>query len=158
MGSRVYFKYIRPLKLDKYQNPNLLSDEDQSLTFMSNQSESKAAELRLVALEEELAARVLAEDMMIHDVRNPISSIISIADMLSAGTANEDDKLWLTRILTLGYRALDILKATAGYAQMERDEHDTGGESLRPAPVLSGRTGQAEQIGRKSVDNGCVLS
>ncbi|MGB3778557.1 MAG: HAMP domain-containing sensor histidine kinase, partial [Tunicatimonas sp.] len=55
--------------------------------------------------------------------RNPISSIISIADMLSAGTANEDDKLWLTRILTLGYRALDILKATAGYAQMERGEH-----------------------------------
>ncbi|MGB3777799.1 MAG: histidine kinase dimerization/phospho-acceptor domain-containing protein, partial [Tunicatimonas sp.] len=91
---------------------------------MSNQSESKAAELRLVALEEELAARVLAEGMMIHDVRNPLSSIVSITDMLSDRATNEDDKLWLTRILALGHRALNLLKATAGYAQMERDEHD----------------------------------
>jgi signal transduction histidine kinase len=91
---------------------------------MSDQSETKAAERRLIAFEEELAARALAEDMMIHDVRNPLSSIISIADMLSARATNEDDKLWLTRILTLGHRALDILKATAGYARMERGEYE----------------------------------
>lgn len=79
---------------------------------------------RVTALEQELAARIIAEEMMIHDLRNPLSSIISIVDMMSAGAANEDDKLWLSRILALGHRALNILKATAGYAQMERGEHE----------------------------------
>ena len=101
-----------------------MSNKEHSPSFMRNPSDTKAAEQQLIALEEELAARALAEDMMIHDVRNPLSSIISIADMLSDRATNEDDKLWLTRILALGHRALDILKATAGYARMERGEHE----------------------------------
>lgn len=91
---------------------------------MTDQPKSDAVKQRITELEQELAARVLAEDMMIHDVRNPLSSIISIADMMSAGAASEDEKLWLSRILALGHRALNILKATAGYAQMERGEHE----------------------------------
>ena len=126
VGRSVYFKYIRPLKLDKASKPNSLSTKDQIPVSSSSQPESSATEqrLKLLELEEELAARTLAEDMMIHDVRNPLSSIISIADMLKAGTTNEDDKLWLDRILALGHRALNILKTTAGYAQMERGEHE----------------------------------
>ncbi len=91
---------------------------------MTNQPEGNATEQRLKSLEVELAARLLAEDMMIHDVRNPLSSIVSIADMLSARVTDDDDKLWITRVLALGHRALNILKATSGYAQMERGEHE----------------------------------
>lgn len=90
---------------------------------MSSRLEGEA-EQRLLALEQELTARALAQDMMIHDVRNPLSSIISIADMLSARAASEDDKVWIMRILELGHRTLNILKATAGYARMERGNHD----------------------------------
>ena len=90
---------------------------------MIDRAEGKIAQ-QLTALKQELEARSLAEGMMIHDVRNPISSIISIADMMNARATSEDDKLWLTRILDLGHRALNILKATTGYARMERGEHD----------------------------------
>ena len=91
---------------------------------MRSEPKSETADQQLIALEEELAARTLAEDMMIHDVRNPLSSMISIADMLSARATDEDDKLWLDRVLALGHRALTILKATAGYTQMERGDHE----------------------------------
>lgn len=112
------------MKFTEASKSNLLSTEDQSPTFGDNQAESGTAEQQLVALKEELAARALAEDMMIHDVRNPISSIISIADMLRERATTEDDKLWIDRILSLGHRSLNILKATAGYARMERGEHE----------------------------------
>ena len=69
-------------------------------------------------------AQELAIDMMIHDVRNPLSSIVSIADMLGDRNMADDDQLWLMRIKTLGYRALDILKATSGYTEMERGEYE----------------------------------
>ena len=59
-----------------------------------------------VANERQLKAQELAEDMMIHDVRNPLSSIISIADMLSTRELSEDDLLWIERITALGHRAL----------------------------------------------------
>jgi signal transduction histidine kinase len=89
-----------------------------------DQLKREAVEHRLNGLERELAARRSAEDMMIHDVRNPLSSMITIADMLSARVTNEDDQLWLGRLKDLGYRALDILKATAGYGQMERGTYE----------------------------------
>ncbi|MGB3852544.1 MAG: HAMP domain-containing sensor histidine kinase [Tunicatimonas sp.] len=91
---------------------------------MIDQLKSESVEHQVSALERELAARRSAEDMMIHDVRNPLSSMITIADMLSARVTNEDDQLWLGRMKDLGYRALDILKATAGYGQMERGTYE----------------------------------
>lgn len=74
--------------------------------------------------ERALKAQELAEDMMIHDVRNPLSSIISIADMLSTRELPDDDLLWIERISTLGHRALRVLKTSAGYAQMERGDYE----------------------------------
>lgn len=77
-----------------------------------------------VANERQLKAQELAEDMMIHDVRNPLSSIISIADMLSTRELSEDDLLWIERITALGHRALRVLKTSSGYAQMERGNYE----------------------------------
>lgn len=76
------------------------------------------------AVERQLRAQALAEDMMIHDVRNPLSSIISIADMLSTRSMSDDTMVWIERIAALGHRALQVLKASSGYAQMERDDYE----------------------------------
>ena len=62
--------------------------------------------------------------MMVHDVRNPLSSIISIADMLSTRELSADDLVWIERITALGHRALRVLKTSSGYAQMERGNYE----------------------------------
>ncbi len=78
----------------------------------------------------EYEAQILADDMMVHDVRNPLSSIISIANMLEERDLPADELLWINRISALGHRALNVLKASSGYAQMEQGRYEAEADSF----------------------------
>ena len=102
-----------------------LHGQPKKLTLVIDVSDIKKTEKRLNAtirnLEDALERQEDATSMTLHDIRKPIGSIVSIADVMLSGTITEDEyEKWLKVMKRLGMQALDSLELLMGLRRMEK--------------------------------------
>ena len=70
-----------------------------------------------------LAAQEIAQNLMVHDMRNPITNILSISQMLSERTLAPSDQKWIDLILQLARRLHHQVQSTSDLAKMETGQY-----------------------------------
>ncbi|MGB3851471.1 MAG: PAS domain-containing sensor histidine kinase [Tunicatimonas sp.] len=70
-----------------------------------------------------LAAQEIAQNLMVHDLRNPINNILSISEMLDKRTLTEDDKRWIKLISHLAQRLERQVRSSSDFAKMEAGQY-----------------------------------
>ncbi|MFP4096787.1 MAG: PAS domain S-box protein [Cyclobacteriaceae bacterium] len=96
----------------------------QKMTFVVDISNIKDTENRLKQtiqiLNAKIDAQEAAESMMVHDLRNPVTSIISIAEMLRNRELPKEELRWIDKIKDLGEKTLRLMKTASDFTKMER--------------------------------------
>lgn len=90
--------------------------EPKTGNFTKRESEKEALEAQLEAQQE-------AESMMLHDLKNPVTSILSIAEMLRHRDLPEEDLRWIDKIKSLGEKTLLLMKTASGFNKMQRGDY-----------------------------------
>ncbi len=70
-----------------------------------------------------LAAQEIAQNLMVHDMRNPITNIISITQMLADRNLTVADQKWISIILHLSKRLQRQVQSTSDLAKMEAGQY-----------------------------------
>ncbi len=74
-------------------------------------------------LEQKIATQDAAHRLAEHDMRNRLSSIVSIADILTKSQLDEQQGKWVRMIKNIGNDTLRLLTAAKDYSKMERGEY-----------------------------------
>ena len=97
------------------------------LTFVIDVTDVASAQenLRLTndLLGGKLAAQEIAQNLMVHDLRNPITNILSISEMLTQRPLQEKDKRWIELISHLARRLERQVRSSADLAKMEAGQY-----------------------------------
>ena len=75
-------------------------------------------------LENKITTQDLANNLMEHDMRNRISSMISIANILNHTQLNEKQQHWVGLLKNIGMDTLRLLRSSKDFEQMERGTYD----------------------------------
>ena len=75
-----------------------------------------------------LAAQEIAQNLMVHDMRNPINNILSISEMLSQRTLEPSDQKWINLIQQLAQRLFHQVQSTSDLAKMETGKYQLNAE------------------------------
>ena len=104
--------------VDEYTN-----DHPLKITFVVDVTDISSAQenLRLTneLLSGKLAAQEIAQNLMVHDLRNPINNIVSISEMLLKRDQNEENSRWIELIHQLAQRLERQVRSTSDLAKME---------------------------------------
>ena len=97
------------------------------ITFVVDVTDVASAQenLRLTneLLSGKLAAQEIAQNLMVHDMRNPITNILSISQMLLERTLAPSDQKWIDLILQLAKRLHYQVQSSADLAKMEAGQY-----------------------------------
>ena len=70
-----------------------------------------------------LAAQEIAQNLMVHDLRNPINNIVSISEMLLKRDQNPENSRWIELIHQLAQRLDRQVRSTSDLAKMEAGKY-----------------------------------
>ena len=97
------------------------------VTFVVDVTDITSAQenLRLTneLLSGKLEAQEIAQNLMVHDLRNPISNILSISDMLLKRDQSKENHRWIELIHQLAQRLERQVRSTADLAKMEAGKY-----------------------------------
>ncbi|WP_194852504.1 sensor histidine kinase [Nonlabens antarcticus] len=74
-------------------------------------------------LERKLETQDIANRLAEHDLRNRLSSIVSVADILSKTQIDDNQRKWVETIKRVGKDTLHLLASARDFAKMERGEY-----------------------------------
>lgn len=74
-------------------------------------------------LERKLETQDIANRLAEHDLRNRLSSIVSVADILSNTDVDDEQRKWVDTIKRIGKDTLLLLSSARDFASMERGEY-----------------------------------
>ena len=74
-------------------------------------------------LQKKIGAQDVAQQLVSHDVRNNLTSILQISEILLGGHLTEKQEAWLTHLRQSGSDALDLMQAITDYAKMEQGQY-----------------------------------
>ncbi|WKN43763.1 sensor histidine kinase [Tunicatimonas pelagia] len=98
------------------------------MTFITEEDESQQAlnnlEITIQLLQRKISAQEMAQQLSDHDLRNNLSSILQIVDVLLDKQPTEEQKVWLNHLKQRSGDTLGMLKATSDYAKMEQGEYE----------------------------------
>ncbi|NJO03173.1 MAG: PAS domain S-box protein, partial [Bacteroidia bacterium] len=102
--------------------------EPQKVTFVVDISQIKSTERSLQdtinRLNQVLEAQDTAENIVFHDIKSSVGTIISISDLLLKNNLSpEEEKKWVQVIKDQGYRTLQIIENLVGIKQMEQGNY-----------------------------------
>jgi PAS domain S-box-containing protein len=104
------------------------TDEKRKMTLVVRAEELEDTILRLETtieiLEKKLETQDIANRLAEHDLRNRLSSIVSIATILSSSDIDEEQNKWVETIKRIGKDTLHLLSSARDYAKMERGEYE----------------------------------
>ncbi|MEM8965008.1 MAG: PAS domain-containing sensor histidine kinase [Bacteroidota bacterium] len=81
-------------------------------------------ELTVKLLQNKISAQEVAQQLSNHDLRNNLVSILRIVEFLLEKKPSEEQKMWLNHLKQRSGDTLDMIKATADYAEMEQGEYE----------------------------------
>ncbi|PRP66441.1 PAS domain-containing sensor histidine kinase [Nonlabens agnitus] len=81
-------------------------------------------ETTIAILERKLETQDIANRLAEHDLRNRLSSIVSVADILSKSKVDEKQRKWIDTIKRIGKDTLLLLSSARDFARMERGEFE----------------------------------
>lgn len=84
----------------------------------------KRLETTIAILERKLETQDIANRLAEHDLRNRLSSIVSVADILSNSKVDEKQRKWIDTIKRIGKDTLLLLSSARDFARMERGEYE----------------------------------
>ncbi|KQC33566.1 histidine kinase [Nonlabens sp. YIK11] len=84
----------------------------------------KRLETTIAILERKLETQDIANRLAEHDLRNRLSSIVSVADILSKSKVDEKQRKWIDTIKRIGKDTLLLLSSARDFARMERGEFE----------------------------------
>ncbi|WPP52950.1 sensor histidine kinase [Catalinimonas niigatensis] len=123
-----------------------------NMTFAVDISEIKDStqqlESTIEVLNKKLDAQELASYISNHDIRNNLTSIVQIADILKDTNPTEEQKKWIDVLHDLGQRTLYMLKMSADYLKMERGKYTPNIQKFDLLQMLSEQTSALSRIGR----------
>ena len=97
------------------------------ITFVVDVTDIASAQenLRLTneLLSGKLEAQEIAQNLMVHDLRNPINNIISISEMLLKRDQNSENSRWIELIHQLSQRLERQVRSTSDLAKMEAGKY-----------------------------------
>lgn len=103
------------------------TNEKRKMTLVVKAKELEDTIVRLETtidiLERKLATQDIANRLAEHDLRNRLSSIVSVADILSKTEIDEDQRKWVDTIKRIGKDTLLLLSSARDFAKMERGEY-----------------------------------
>ncbi len=101
--------------------------EKRKMTLVVRAEELEDTVMRLETtiqiLERKLATQDIANRLAEHDLRNRLSSIVSVADILSKSKVDSEQLKWIDTIKRIGKDTLHLLSSARDYAKMERGEY-----------------------------------
>jgi len=104
-----------------------ITDEKRKMTLVVRAEELEDTIVRLETtiniLERKLETQDIANRLAEHDMRNRLSTIVSVADILSKGQVDEQQLKWIDTIKRIGKDTLHLLSSARDYAKMERGEY-----------------------------------
>ncbi|BAO56358.1 two-component sensor kinase SA14-24 [Nonlabens marinus S1-08] len=118
-------------KFDIIANAAFLRDEKtnekRKMTLVVRAEELEDTIIRLETtidiLEKKLETQDIANRLAEHDLRNRLSSIVSIATILSNSSIDDAQRKWIDTIKRVGKDTLHLLSSARDYAKMERGEY-----------------------------------
>ncbi len=97
-----------------------------TLVVVADEKEKTIEQLQTTIdiLENKITTQDLANNLMEHDMRNRISSMISIADILEKSELNDKQKHWVGLLKNIGMDTLRLLRSSKDFEKMERGTYD----------------------------------
>lgn len=104
------------------------TNEKRKMTLVVRAKELEDTILRLRTtieiLERKLETQDIANRLAEHDLRNRLSSIVSVADILSKSNVDDEQRKWVDTIKRIGKDTLLLLSSARDFASMERGEYE----------------------------------
>ena len=97
-----------------------------TLVVVADEKEKTIEQLQTTIdiLENKITTQDLANNLMEHDMRNRISSMISIADILQKSELTDKQKHWVGLLKNIGMDTLRLLRSSKDFEKMERGTYD----------------------------------
>lgn len=134
-----------------------VSHAKHNMSFAVDISEIKDStqqlESTIEVLNKKLDAQELASYISNHDIRNNLTSIVQIADILKDTHPTEEQKKWIDLLHDLGQRTLHMLKMSADYLKMERGKYMPVIQEFDLLQMLREQTSALNRIGRNKKIN-----
>ncbi|WP_124981397.1 PAS domain-containing sensor histidine kinase [Nonlabens xiamenensis] len=125
-------------------------DERRKMTLVVKAQEMEETIKRLATtieiLENKIKTQDIANRLAEHDMRNRISSMVSIAEILKETKLSPDQLKWVNMLKNIGNDTLRLLSSAKDYAKMERGEYQPKISEFDLVSIIVNETGDLKDL------------